>query len=442
VRRGPAVELGLIVVWAAAGACTPAVGGNPPPAPMQREDTPPPVPSPTGLIVNPMTGLIDFSLAGISVSPDCAGQQTLPQAACEFDRYLETLDGFPTLTPAAAPASTKLDPTTLTLGDNVVALSASGAAVTDVEVGFDDGGFLTVAPASSWDLGATNWFAVRGYEHGVRTTTGAEVVGSPTQFLLKQESPLDCGVSDPSQLDRTCPAYDLLLSQGLPPASAATTLGRLEQGRLAYLQAGVWDLVAAAGIPKAEVAVLWGFPVHTHSVAEISPPTIVPTVTAPNEIRVAVHGPVDATTVSPFVAKQQSGSVVVMDLTDVQKPDLVNGLPLVDAQWIDGSIVVTGAAPFTPGDTIGLFFTNDIHDDQGRPLVPSPVSVLLTLQGSLVDANGASTVSGVSDSDAAMLELGRQQLATLFENTSLVALTSIDREKLVYCFAFPFVAPP
>jgi hypothetical protein len=442
VRRGPAVELALIVTWATAGACTPAVGDEPAPEFMQWDPAPPRVPSPTGLIVNPTTGLVDFSRAGISVSQDCAAQQSLPEAACEFEQYLQTLDGFPTVTPAAAPASAQLDPTTLTLGDNVLALTASGAAITNVEVGFDDVDFLTVTPTASWDLGASYWFAVRGYDHGVRTMAGGEVVGSPTQFLLKQERPLDCGVSDPSQLDRSCPAYDLLLGQGLAPADAAKTLASLEQARLAYLRAGAWDLVAAAGIPKSEVAVLWGFPIHTQSVAEVSPPAIVPQITAANQIRVAVHGPVDATTVSPFVAKQQSGSVVLMDLDDVLKKDLVNGLPQVDAQLVDGSIVITGAAPFSPGHNVGVFFTNAIHDDQGRPLVPSPVSVLLTLQGSLVDADGNSTVSGVSDADAATLEPGRQKLAGLFENTSLVGLTGVDRSKLVYCFAFPFEPPP
>jgi hypothetical protein len=441
VRRGPAVELALIVAWATAGACTPAVGDDPAPEFMQWDPAPPRVPSPTGLIVNPTTGMIDFSRAGISVSQDCAAQQSLPEAACEFDQYLQKLDGFPTVTPAAAPASAQLDPTTLTLGDNVVALTASGAPVTGVEVGFDDSNFLTVAPTSSWDLGATTWFAVRGYDHGVRTTTGTEVVGSPTNSLLKQESPLDCGVSDPSLLDRSCPAYDLLLSQGLAPADAATTLATLEQARLAYLQAGAWDLVAEAGIPKSEVAVLWGFPIHTQSVAELTT-AIVPQISAANQIRVAVHGPVDATTVSPFVAKQPGGSVVLMDLTAVLNKDLLDGLPLVDAQWSNGSIVITGAAPFTPGDKIGLFFTSDIHDDQGRPLVPSPVSVLLTLRGSLVDGTGKSTISGVSDTDAATLEAGRQQLAVLFENTSLVNLTGIAPGRLVYCYAFTFEPPP
>ncbi len=434
----------LFVTWALGG-CTPSIADDPVPGAMQWDSAPPRTPSPTGLLVSTTTGLIDFSLADISVSGDCAAQQVMPEASCELDQYLQTLDGFPTVTPAMAPASQALDQQTLTLGDNVVALTASGAPVTDVDVRFDVGtgygdGFLTVTPKSTWDLGASYWFAVRGYDQGVRTTTGGEVVGSPTQFLLKQERPLTCGVSDPSLLDRSCPGYDLLLGEGLAPADAASALGRLERARLAYLDAGVWDLVAAAGIPKSEVAVLWGFPVHTNSVAELSP-TIVPQVIAPNQIRVDVHGPVDPATVSPFVAKQRKGSVVLMDLTDVPKPDLVNGLPQIDAQLSGGSILITGAAPFPTGDIIGLFFTDDLHDDQGNPLVASPLSVLLTLQGSLADESGHSTISGVSDSDARTLEAGRQQLAPVFDSSTLVGLTGVARNRLVYCFAFTFEPP-
>jgi len=64
------------------------------------------------------------------------------------------------------------------------------------------------------------------------------------------------------------------------------------------------------------------------------------------------------------------------------------------------------------------------------------------LRGALVDAAGHSTVAGVSDVDAAMLEAGRAQLAPLLDNASLTGLTGINRQNLVYCFAFQFGAAP
>ena len=70
-------------------------------------------------------------------------------------------------------------------------------------------------------------------------------------------------------------------------------------------------------------------------------------------------------------------------------------------------------------------------------LVPSPISVLLTLRGTLVDpATGHSTISTVADADAAQLEVGRVQLATLFDNAFFQPLTGIGRDNLVYGYAF------
>lgn len=434
--------LGLAGLALAVAGCTPDIGTDLVPGAMEWDALPPRVPSPSGLIVNPTTHRIDFSLAGIPLPADCAGQSLIPEADCEFDQYLQTLNGYPTTSPATAPASLPLDPATLTLGTNVVAVTGTGAPVSNVSVTFDSSSnFLTIAPAPSWELGTWFWFAVRGYEGGVTTTTGAQVVGSPTMSLLKQETRLDCGVSDPSQLDRSCPAYDLLLSQGTVPAAAVATITQLEQAREAYLSLGAWDLVAAAGIPKSQVAVLWGFPTHTNSVAELSPPALVPQATAPNQLRVAVHGPLDPASVKPFIVRQQTGSVVLMDLTAVGQGDLVNGLPAITAQESGGAIVISGQTDFPAGHTLGLFFTNQLTDPSGNPLVASPVSVLLTLQGALVDAAGHSTVSGVSDADAAMLEAGRQQLAPLLDNASLTGLTGINRQNLVYCFAFPWGTP-
>ncbi|HVY36360.1 MAG TPA: hypothetical protein VHM31_00440 [Polyangia bacterium] len=441
--RAAAGAMGLLGL-AAAAACAPSIGNDPVPAAMQWDAKPPRVPSPSLLLVNPATGRIDFSQAGIPVPDQCTAQSELPQAACEFDQYLQTLNGFPTTTTAMAPASAALDPATLTLGTNVVALTGTGAPAS-VAVGFDpalDHDFVTIAPQPTWELGTLYWFAVRGYENGVRTTTGGQVVGSPTLSLLKQESPLDCGLTDDSQLDRTCPAYDLLFSQGLAPPEAAATLRQLEAARTAYLAAGAWDLVAAAGIPKAEVAALWGFPIHTSSVAEISAPAPVPQVTAPNQIQVAVHGPLDPATVVPFIVREQTGTVILMDLDAVAKGDLVNGLPRVDAQVVNGNIVITGQNAFSANHTIGLFFTNGLHDPAGAPLVASPVSVLLTVQGSLVDANMHSVISGLSDAQAAVAEAGRQQLQPLFDNAALTGLTGIKRSNLVYCFAFTFGGTP
>jgi hypothetical protein len=351
------IAFGLIAL---AGACTPDVGSDPTPAAMQFDlaARPPRAPQPTALIVNPQTGRIDFSLTGTPLPADCSSQQALPQAECQFDRYLETLNGFPTVTPASAPASAPLDPATLTLGENVVVVGATGSGlVTDLSVGFDTtSNSLTLAPSHGWTLGEFYWVGVRGYANGVRAADGREVVGSPTMSLLKQDTPLTCGAAIPDDVDPHCPAFQVLASQASTPAAAAAQLFQLEAIRMAYLAGHGFDVMTAAGLPKAEIAVLWGFPIHTNSVPVLAPSAgAVPQVPSSDTILVGVQGPVDPATVSAFVVREQNGPVVVMDLTAAAAGDLDAGFPRVAATYAagaapgSGAIVIKAAAPFPPG---------------------------------------------------------------------------------------------
>ena len=315
-------------------------------------------------------------------------------------------------------------------------------AIPDLFVGFDEASrSVAVRPLPSWALGEYYFFGVRAYAGGVRASSGKEVVGSPTFALLKEDSSLTCGAGSPAAIEPTCPAYELL-SQSQPPADARTNLFTLEAIRQSYAVRGVWQRLAAAGLPKEETGVAFGFPVHTGSVAEVDPSVgLVPRVTASNEIRIGVHGPVDPATVSAFVVREQAGSVVVMDLTAAAAGNLVLGFPRVQARFTDGSVVISGNAPFSVGHQYGIFMSHDVHAPDGEPLVPAPISVLLTLTAPLVDDQGKSQLSSVSDADAAELEKGRQSFATLFDNPVFGPLTGLTRDNLVYCFAFTFQDP-
>jgi hypothetical protein len=444
VLRAVVVEL-CVAPLALAGGCAPDIDVAPPPASMQFDltSTPPRAPQPTALLVNPQTGLIDFALAGTPLPADCATQQALTQAQCQFDQYLQTLNGFPSVTPASAPTTAPLDPASLTVGQNVVVAGAKGTGlVTDVATGFDaTSSSLTVVPQHGWTLGEFYWVGVRGYANGVQAAGGGEVVGSPTMALLKQDASLTCGAADPSALDPHCPGFEVLAQSD--PTTAATQVFELEAIRMAYLAGHGFDVMAAAGLPKNETAVLWGFPIHTNSVPVLAPTAgVVPMVPAADQILVGVQGPVDAATVSAFVAMTHAGPVVVIDLTAAAAGDLGAGFPPVAATYASGAIVIKASAPFPAGHQIGLFFTSAIHSPDGAPLVASPVTVLLTLTAPLVGADGHSTVSGVSDADAAALEAGRQALAPLLANPVITQLTGITRANLVYAYAFvPMVMP-
>ena len=429
----------------AAFGCTPDVGNDPVPEAMEfdTEAAPPRVPQPTGLVVNPATGHIDFSLAGTPLPDDCDEPSAFSPAECGFNKYLESLDGFPTVAPATAPATANLDPDTLTLGENVIVIDVSNpSAAPDVTIGFDTEALaLTVHPDPTWEIGDTYFMAVRGYGGGVRAASGSEVVGSPTMALIKEDESLTCGAATPDALPADCPALSLL-SQSQPEAEARESVFTLEAIRSGYAASGIWTAMAAFGLPKSEIAVLWGFPIHSASVAEIDPTAgIFPRVTAPNEIRVAVHGPVDADSVTAFVVREQSGSVVLMDLTAAAGGDLVAGFPRIEAAYEGGDVVLTGSDAFVGGHQYGVFMTRDVHNPDDVPLAPAPISVLLTSTAPLVE-DGKSTISSVPDGDAALLEVGRAQLATLFDNPVFGPLTGITRDKLVYCFAFAFPELP
>jgi hypothetical protein len=433
-----------------ARACTPDLGpADPIPTAMEFDLTavPPRAPQPTLLVVNPATRHIDFSLAGIVLPDDCATQTALPEAECQFDRWLQTLNGFPSVTPASAPASGPLDPASLTLGENVVVVAAkAGSAVTDLAVGFDDASAsVTLTPPRGWSLGELYWMGVRGYAGGVRDAAGRDVVGSPTMTLLQQETPLTCDAPDPSAVDPHCPAFQVVAGASPDAETAGGRLFQLEGARMPYAAARGYEIIEDAGMPKDQIAVLWGFPIHTNSVPLLVPGTAaVPHVPAANQIVIGVQGPVDPATVSAFVVREQNGPVVVMDLTAAAAGDLEAGFPRVAASYLanPGAIAIQASAPFPGGHTIGVFLTNAIHSPDGAPLVASPVSVLLTLTAPLVDGAGHSTVSGVADADAAALEAGRQGLAPLLDNPIITPLTGISRANLVYAFAFvPMVAP-
>jgi len=157
---------------AASAGCTPDVPRDPVPEEMiyYLQSRPPNVPQPTVLVMNKTTGRIDFSQAGVVLPTDCSMLIDPPiqgqpwKAECEFDQYLQKLDGFPTVTPATAPASAALDPATLTAANVVVINATTGAVVPDAKVAFDaTSGHLVVRPARSWSIGATYWIGVRGY---------------------------------------------------------------------------------------------------------------------------------------------------------------------------------------------------------------------------------------------------------------------------------------
>jgi hypothetical protein len=266
------------------------------------------------------------------------------------------------------------------------------------------------------------------------------VVAPVPYYLLKQDSSLTCGAASADAIAESCPVYQLLLAMPMTPAAARTNAFALETLRLSYNQLHVTEILAAAGLPKSEAAIYWAFSTHTNPVAEVNPPTgAVPHPVGDRTLTIAVKGTIDPAKLKPTVAGKP-GTVTLLDLTAAAKSQLLAAFPAFDATYDGKSIVLTAQAPLVAGDQYGVFLDTGITSPDGKPLVPSPVSFLLTAHGHIAE-NGTSQVGGVGDADAVMLEMGRAALTQVFDTVELTILTGLDRARMAHVYAFTYGGP-
>ncbi len=444
---------GLLLLWIggalALAGCMPDIGTQTVPEAMEFDPGTGRVPQPTVLVINPATGKIDMSLAGVTVPADCLAQTAMPVAQCEFYQYLQSLDGFPTTAGAIAPATAALIPASLKATNVVVVDIARQKTFPDLAFGVDEATKnLTIDPTAGWDVGALYVGAVRGYANGVKAVgpveavDGIEVVASSVMFLLKEETSLMCGAATAADIPASCP-YMTLLTQQMPDAEARASLVSLEAVRQGLGALGAFGAMTdLGGMPKAEQAVLWAFPTHSASVIELDPTKgLLPKVNGTREIRLKVKGEVDPATVTAW-SLDAPGTVFLLDLTALANDDLGGGLPAFSVAVADGALVLTADADLPDGHTIATLVTTGVKNPAGVALVAPPITVLLKSRGPLVDAQGHSQVpSDVSDGDAAQLEGGRADFATLLDDELFASLTGLARADLAYVYGFNFPNP-
>ncbi|MFH2007853.1 MAG: hypothetical protein ABI333_14820 [bacterium] len=485
--------IALVSVLPLTGAvgCAPELGNDPPPDFFEFDTETARIPEPTIAAVNQTTGMLDFSPLGIIVPKGpgaCVGTTDFvidgaPSVAeCEFFQFLETLDGYPTLSPARAPVSAPIDMSTLTFAgepDDNLAVVGMGGKITDLVVTYDEvNDYVVVDNPVGWDVGSLYVAGIRGYDNGVTTADGGRVVASVIYNLLKrEESLLDCDPDDPlpdptdladpeSVLDIECKYYELLDSMyevAIPADTQrhATVVGllisleKLRQGFIGDGTFGVWGMTELlGGIPKAEAAVAWAFPIHSQSVVELQPALgMVPVPEGNNALRVAFKGTIDASSLVPFFFNPMDATVYLLNATlllgaaNVDPAAIVRFTPTVEGR----DIVITAQNDFTDGHRYVMAMivkenVDDPHagvtDAEGRPFVPSPVTVFLRSRGELADADGISRVSKMDDATAAYAEENRVALLELFEHELWPSLTeNLVRENVAYVFAFDYVAP-
>ena len=494
--------LAAVVVFTTAG-CEPEIGNDPVPSFMEFDTETGRIPEPTIAAVSQTTGLLDFSPLGIDVPVgpgacvDATGWED-SVAECEFFQYLETLDGYPTLSSMRCPANAPLDPATLTYSgaadDTVVVLEGGVSKVTDSDgliVAFNpNDNYLYMDNPNGWEVGTLYIGAVRGYDNGVRTldataTDTDRLIASVIYNLLKrEESLLDCtpdAASPPfynasAVVDETCKFYELIhemFAADIPDpdilhATVVGLLGSLEGLRQGYKGedgfTGMWDLVASQGqMPKDEVAVAWAWPTHSQTTVELQPVLgMVPIPSGNNVLRLSFKGTIDASSLVPFnLINGADATVYLMNATilvqALDNPALIGQAVLRHtATIVADEIVLTADDPFIVGDRHIIMLVAKaegdnrpadflgIHDvpagaEPARPIVPSPLTVFLRSRGPLADAAGHSLVSKMDDATAASAEEGRVVLDGLFTNDLWPSLTAdLIRENVVYLYAFDY----
>ncbi len=467
------VGVTLLVAWTFA----PDIANDRPFDVMQFDPTaePPRSPEPNAVVINPDTGLIDFAVLGRTLPTYVSGcLQYENVAQCEFNMYLQTLDGFPSVSPVRVPASAPIDlasvvPSTDAAPGSLFVLDReANQLVSSLQLGWrEKTGYLTIESPAGWQLGHNYVMAVRGYDNGVRAADGNRVVASSTYFMLRQtESLLTCAPDGDSPvpvaqqtLDPHCKWFELTLMQLHDETAAAATLVSLETLRQSFVHAGLFTVLDQVGqIPREEVAIVWSFPIHTSSVAELNPSTgVVPQVVDARSLRLPVKGRIDEASLIPFdmlgpPLPGDKGTVILLNLTALAAGNTFAGFPEFTVHLTtDGSIGLQTTDPMTDGELYGIILTvpsaedevarNGVTSPDGRPIVPSPVTVMLRSRGPIVDTAGESLLSGITDEDAAELEAGRLQLMDLLDDPTFTTAAKVTRENIAYLYAFEYPNP-
>lgn len=482
--------------------CEPEIGDDPVPAFMEFDTDTGRIPEPTIAAVSLTTGMLDFGPLGYDVPKGptaCLDATGWPSVAeCEFFQYLETLDGYPTLSSMRAPANAVLDPATITyegtVDDTLVVLKGGFSKVTASDglvVAFNDAdNYLYIDNPAGWEVGTMYVGAVRGYDNGVATTDGTRVVASVIYNLLKrEESLLDCApdAEDPpfynadAQVDEQCKYYELVHEMYAsqfpddPDALHATVvglLGSLEGLRQGYKgedgNTGLWDLTDSVGqIAKAEAAVAWAWPVHSQTTVELQPVLgMVPIPDGDRSFRLHFKGSIDASSLVPFnLGNGASATVYLLNATILDEVinqgtgSLLDAVPAFTSTVDGDEIVLTADSTLIDGDRYIIMLVAKAEGDErdaafcgvcdgppgevgSRPIVPSPLTVFLRTRGALADAEGISLVSNLDNASAVLAEESRQALAELFDNELFGSLTAgLIRENVAYVYAFDHVAP-
>lgn len=441
--------------------------------------TPAVVPTPNDLAIDSTTGLVNAP-----IDPNATPAQQ------EFTKdYVNSLNGFPT----SITASTKiadLDKTTVNSNsvrfiDLLAGTPIATPTVTPTIAYDEDTDQLIVAPpATGWPKGGRYAIALVGGANGLKGVGGKQVVGSSVWSLASLEKSL---VTCEDLTAPDCQAStDLIPSTKTDPSErikdqAATAL-RLEQLRRSYKP--LLDAIAAQGVNRSDIVLLWTFRIMNMPEATFDPGASV--IPFPNNILLTQNA--DGTT---------KLALPIPEGAPQSQKDLLNGLntldgfsttapivsensdtrgPLEAGSRLDASSLTAGTKfiklgpggtapnvkaclncasstgttaqpqqlqfvpqlPLDEKSTYAAVMTTALKDERGRQVAPSSTFALMRLSSPLV-VNGEIQVSGVPYTTQAekesvnRLEALRAGFKPMFD---ALAQTGTPRSKIALAWAF------
>ncbi|MFL5347339.1 MAG: hypothetical protein ACJ8AT_21350 [Hyalangium sp.] len=432
--------------------------------------SPPKVPLPTDLAIDPTTGLIN---APVDPASSPAEQQFTTE-------YLNTLSGFPSATTAGVDIlGGDLDLATLTSANvRVRELSPSkdGDSPTTVAatLSFDPvkKRLVVTPPKGLWPKGKTFEVAVIGGSEGLKMKDGRAPIGSAVWALIRGTVPLT-----------TC---DDLASADCKSAITLTPIAPADAVRLEGIRRQfkpLLDQLESEGFPRESVSLVWTFSIAPNPEAFFDPANQV--VPLPNDIiRVPGEGGQPAHLELPV---PDSGTPAAIDL--ITKLNTLDGFsttaPVVsetsdprgvldegelDAGTLDAGVgffkvspggdepqvrICMGCASSPLGDggtpsspqqlqivpqvpldeqaTYAAYLSTDLQDTEGRHLIADPAFALLRSTTPLVDATGKTLVSLISDDQARQLEPVRLTMKPVLD---AIAERGIPRGKMALAWGF------
>jgi hypothetical protein len=181
-------------------------------------------------------------------------------AQAEFNKsYLGTLDGFPFESTAQVGVSGPLKPETVN-AQNVLAIDTTTGAPVAIAPIFANNAIVVPPPAGGWQRGKRYAIALVAGPNGLRGANNEEVLGSATWTLVSSRNPLvTC-----ADLKTDCkPTVDIIPSTVTDPAArlADQTAKALQLEQLRRGYAPILDALAATGIDRASIPIVWTFTV-------------------------------------------------------------------------------------------------------------------------------------------------------------------------------------